>query len=263
MKIIKTKLLGRLLVLLLPLYLMSSCSTQQRIPNYLHNISDTTRLGTVNFPQLRIQKNDQLSIQVFSASTKRDISDAPYNLPAVPGSEGGTAGYLVDADGNIEYPMLGVIRAEGLTRQELGEFIKTKINEKDSVLASPSVIVRFLNLRVTVLGEVGKQGIIQFPGERVNIMEAIGLAGGISEFGMKNNVKVIREANGEREVGVLDLSSDSVFHSRFYNLMQNDLVLVDPAPRKAKKTEQEAFFRQAGFVISIITATAVVIRLFQ
>ncbi|MCR6722477.1 MAG: polysaccharide biosynthesis/export family protein [Chitinophagaceae bacterium] len=255
--------MGRLLLLLLPLYVLSSCSTQQRIPNYLQNVSDTTRLGRVDFPQLRIQKNDQLSIQVFSASTKREISDAPFNLPATASTDAATQGYLVDAEGNIEYPMLGFIKAEGLTRQELADVIKRKINENDSVLYNPSVVVRFLNLRVTVLGEVGKQGIIQFPGERVNIMEAIGLAGGITEFGLKNNIKVIREANGEREVGILDLSSDTVFHSRFYNLMQNDLVLVDPAPRKAKKTEQEAFFRQAGFVISIITATAVVIRLFQ
>lgn len=257
------KSFGRLLLLLLPIYLLSSCKTQQRIPNYLQNVSDSSRLGSVDFPQLRIQKNDQLSIQVFSASTKREIADAPYNLPVSGEAQASTVGYLVDADGNIEYPMLGKIKAEGLTRQELAELIKAKINENDTVLYNPTVVVRFLNLRVTVLGEVGNQGIIQFPGERVNIMEAIGLAGGITEFGMKQRVKVIREANGQRELGILDLSSDSVFHSPFYNLMQNDLVLVDPAPRKAKKTEQEAFFRQAGFVISIITATAVVIRLFQ
>ena len=262
MKHLTITVLGRILVLLLPLYLLSSCGTQQRIPNYLQNVSDTTKLGSVSFPQLKIQKNDQLSIQVFSSSTKREVSDAPYNLPAT-GIDGSNKGFLVDVDGNIDYPMLGTIKAEGLTRQELAEFIRSKINETDTVLLNPTVVVRFTNLRVTILGEVGQQGVIQFPGERVTILEAIGLAGGFTDFGMKQNVKVIREANGEREIGFLNLASDSVFRSPFFNLMQNDLVLVDPIPRKAKKTEQEAFFRQAGFVISIITATAVVVRLFQ
>ena len=253
---------GRLLWLLLPLYLLTSCGTQQRMPNYLQNISDTTRLPALDFPQLRIQKNDQLSIQVFSASTKREVSDAPYNLPSS-GAEGATAGYLVDASGNIDYPMLGTLKVEGLTRQELAELIRNKINEKDTVLFNPTVVVRFNNLRFTMLGEVTNQGVIQFPGERINILEAIGLAGGLTEFGMKKNVKVIREANGRREVGFLDLSSDSLFHSPYFMLMQNDMVLVDPTPRKAKKTEQEIFFRQAGFIVSVITATAVVVRLFQ
>lgn len=253
---------GRLLWLLLPLYLLTSCGTQQRMPNYLQNISDTTRLPALDFPQLRIQKNDQLSIQVFSASTKRDVSDAPYNLPSS-GAEGTTAGYLVDASGNIDYPMLGTLKVEGLTRQELAELIRNKINEKDTVLLNPTVVVRFSNLRFTMLGEVTNQGVIQFPGERINILEAIGLAGGLTEFGLKKNVKVIREANGQREVGFLDLSSDSLFHSPYFMLMQNDMVLVDPSPRKAKRTEQETFFRQAGFIISIITATAVIVRLFQ
>lgn len=152
---------------------------------------------------------------------------------------------------------------EGLTRMELADLIKRKINERDSVLTDPSVIVRFQNLKVTVLGEVGKQGIIQIPGERLTVMEAIGLAGGITEFGLKQSVKVIREIDGKREVGQLDLSSSDVFSSPYYNLAQNDLVFVDPSVRKAKKTEQDVFFRQAGFVVSVITAMAVVIRLFQ
>lgn len=256
------KITGRILLLLLPLYLLSSCGTQHRIPNYLQNVSDTTRFPELTFPELRIQKNDQLTIQVFSASTKRDVSDAPYNLPGT-GTEGASSGFLVDAKGNIEYPMIGIIHAEGLTRQELSELIRNKINEEDTVLFKPTVVVRFTNLRVTILGEVGRQGVIQFPGESVNIVEAIGLAGGITEFGMKQSVKIVRDANGVREVGIVNLSSDSLFASPYFNLMQNDMVFVDPTPRKVKKSEQEVFFRQAGFVISIITAMAVVIRLFQ
>ena len=249
-------------LLALPLILLTACGTQQRIPNYLQSVSDTTRLPDFTYTELRIQRNDLLQIQVFSASTKREISHAPYNLPPTT-ADAASAGFLVDASGNIEYPMIGTIHAEGLTRRELSDLIKYKINEKDSVLSNPTVVVRFSNLRITVLGEVSRQGVVQIPGERVSILEAIGLAGGVTEFGLKQSVKVIREVDGKREVGIVNLASDSLFMSPYYNLVQNDMVLVDPTPRKAKKAEQEVFFRQAGFVISIITAMAVVIRLFQ
>ena len=249
-------------LLALPLILLTACGTQQRIPNYLQSVSDTTRLPDFTYTELRIQRNDQLQIQVFSSTTKREISDAPYNLPAV-SADAASAGFLVDASGNIEYPMIGTIHAEGLTRRELSDLIKYKINEKDSVLSNPTVVVRFSNLRITVLGEVGRQGVVQIPGERVSILEAIGLAGGVTEFGLKQSVKVVREVDGKREVGIVNLSSDSLFMSPYYNLVQNDMILVDPSTRKAKRMEQETFFRQAGFVVSVITALAVVIRVFQ
>ena len=249
-------------LLALPLILLTACGTQQRIPNYLQSVSDTTRLPDFTYTELRIQRNDQLQIQVFSSSTKREISDAPYNLPAV-SADAASAGFLVDASGNIEYPMIGTIHAEGLTRRELSDLIKYKINEKDSVLSNPTVVVRFSNLRITVLGEVGRQGVVQIPGERVSILEAIGLAGGVTEFGLKQSVKVVREVDGKREVGIVNLSSNSLFMSPYYNLVQNDMILVDPSTRKAKRMEQETFFRQAGFVVSVITALAVVIRVFQ
>jgi polysaccharide export outer membrane protein len=262
------KLFRAFLLLAFPFYFIS-CGTQKRIPNYLQNVSDTTRTAAVVYPELRIQKNDILSIQVYSASTKREVSDVPYNLPggnagSSSGSDGGSAsGFLVDARGEIDYPMIGKVHAEGLTRQELGDVILRKINEKDSVLASPSIIIRFQNLRITVLGEVGRQGVIQIPGEKVNILEAIGLAGGVTDFGLKQSVKIVRETDGKREVGIVDLSSSDLFASPYYNLQQNDMVMVEPSIRKAKKQEQEAFFRQAGFVLSVITAMAVVVRLFQ
>ena len=261
------KFIRFVVLLALPLYFLS-CRTQQKIPNYLQDLNDTTGTGTVQVPELKIQKNDLLSIQVYSASTRPDLSDAPYNLPiqTAVGAEGGTqpsSGFLVDAHGNIEYPQIGVIHVEGLTKLQLADTIKRRINEDKTVLADPSVIIRFQNLKVTVMGEVNKQGPIVVPGERVTILEAIGLAGGITDYGLKNAVKVIREVEGKREVGIVDLSSKDLFESPFYNLSQNDLVFIDPSARKAKRTDQEVAYRQAGFVISLITAIAVVIRVFQ
>jgi polysaccharide export outer membrane protein len=242
------------------------------MPAYLQNYTDTSGKQAIKIPDLLIQKNDMLSIQVYSASTKPEISDALYNLPvaspaASQGSTGGTAsalpGYLVDNAGNIEYPRVGVLHVEGLTKNELADLIKKKINEKDSVLTNPSVIVRFQNLKITVLGEVKKPGMINFPGERMTILEALGLAGDVDLYGMKDRVKVIREVNGQRETGTINLSDKKLFDSPYYNLVQNDVVLVEPAKSKARKADQDVALRQAGFIISVITAIAVVVRLFQ
>lgn len=259
------KFIRFVLFLAFPFYFIS-CGTQQKMPNYLQNVTDTTGKGDVKIPELTIQKNDLLSIQVYSASTKPEISDAPFNLPASGGTEGASAGpggFLVDVNGNIEYPRLGLIQAEGLTKLQLAEIIKRKINEKDSVLIDPSVIIRFQNLKVTVLGEVNRQGPISVPGERVTILEAIGLAGGVTDFGIKNSVKVIREIDGKRQAGLVDLSSNDLFESPYYNLMQNDVVLVDPTKRKQKKADQDVLMRQVGFGLSLITSIALLYNIFN
>ena len=258
------KLLGIGLFLGLSLHFIS-CTPQQKLPNYLEKVSDSTMRAEVQMPELRIQKSDLLSIQVYSASTKPEISDAIFNLPAKSTGEGTTSspGFLVDINGNIEYPRIGLIKAEGLTKLQLADTIKKKINEKDSVLTNPSVIIRFQNLKVTLLGELNREGPISVPAERVTILEAIGLAGGIKEYGMKDSVKVIRELDGKRTAGWVDLTSNNLFESPYYHLMQNDVVVVEPSKRKARKTEQEVFYRQAGFVVSLITAIAVVITVFQ
>lgn len=256
------KLIRTFLFLAIPFYLFS-CKTQQAIPNYLQNVNDTTGKGEVKIPELRIQKNDLLSIQVYSASTKPE-TDAIYNLPSGGGGATGTsAGFLVDANGYIEYPRIGAVHVDGLTKLQLADIIKKKLNEKDSVLTSPSVIIRFQNLKITVLGEVNTQGPIVVPGERVTILEAVGLAGGINDFGLKNTVKVMREADGKRQTGIVDLSSPDLFESPYYNLQQNDVVIVDPTKRKAKKADQEAVIQKVSFGLSLITAIALLYNIFR
>ncbi len=262
------KLIRTVLFFLLPFYLFS-CVTQQRVPNYLQNVSDSTIKADITIPELKIQRNDQLSIRVYSASTKPEISDAPYNLPTIgqqgnsSQSGGQTGGYLVDVNGNIELPQIGIIRAEGLTKLQLADIIKRKINEKDSVLTNPSVIINFMNLKITVLGEVNQQGVLSLPGEKLTILEAIGLAGGTTDFGKRNSIKILREADGKRETGIVDLSSKDLFASPYYNLVQNDVVVVDPIKRKQQKAEQDVVMRQVTFGLSIITAIALLYNIFN
>jgi polysaccharide export outer membrane protein len=262
------KFIRTLALLVLPLYFIS-CGSQQKVPNYFNDLTDSTDLGSVVIPDLVIQKNDQLHIQVYSASTRPEVSDVLYNLPVMSGGVSGAAGstglsgYLVDNSGYIEYPRIGLVQAEGLTKGELANVIKRRINETDSVLTNPSVIIRFLNLKVTVVGEVNSQGIINMPGERLTLLEAVGLAGGLTAFGMKEQVKVIREINGKRQVGLVDLSDEKSFDSPFYHLQQNDVVVVDPMKIKQKKAEQDVVIRQVSFGLSVLTAFALLYNIFN
>ncbi|MES1217098.1 MAG: polysaccharide biosynthesis/export family protein, partial [Bacteroidota bacterium] len=152
-----------LLLLALPVYLIS-CGTQHKLPNYLENVVDTTGNAEVKFPDLLIQKNDLLSIQIYSLSTQPEKSDFLYNLPATSSSAGGgqgnSGGYLVDANGNIEVPRLGTFHAEGLSKQELATQIKKKLTEPVELLKAPTIIIRFLNYKVTVIGQVGHEGMV-------------------------------------------------------------------------------------------------------
>ena len=258
------KLTRAAFLFIIPLYFIS-CHTQKPLPNYLEATHDSVDKRNVIVPELRIQKNDNLSILVYSASTDPRV-DELYNLrqqsAATPG-QSTASGFLVDAHGDLEYPRVGVIHAEGLTKLELADVIERKINEKDSVLTNPSVIVRFLNFKVAVLGEVKSPGVMSIPGEKITILEAIGLAGDITDYGMKTSVKVVREIDGKREMGTINLASDSLFLSPYYNLMQNDVVLVAPTKKKAQKQETDIVLQRASFALSVITAITLVYSIFN
>jgi len=259
------KFIRILLLLALPVCFIS-CGTQHKLPNYLENAVDTSGKGEVKFPELLIQKNDLLSIQVYSVSTQPEKSDILYNLPSSAASSGpGTSagGFLVDANGNIEYPRLGSFHAEGLTKQELAAQIKKKLTEPVELLKDPTVIIRFLNYKVTVIGQVGHEGVVNVPGERLTILEAVGLAGGITDYGKKDKVRIIREINGKREMGIIDLSSKDMFDSPYYNLMQNDVVYVEPTNQKAKQTEQALVNQKLTIALSLITTAALLYNIFK
>src|SRR6266513_5016857 len=165
-----------------------SCRSQKQLPyNYIENMTDTAGKDAVKNFELVIQKNDLLSIQVYSNSIKPEVSDILYNPPSLNNSANGSmSGYLVDLEGNIRFPRIGVIHAEGLTKKQLTELISSKITD----LENPTVIIRFLNYRITVLGEVGHQGTFTVPYEKVTIFEALGLAGDIPLTGKKESVRV-------------------------------------------------------------------------
>jgi polysaccharide biosynthesis/export protein len=257
------KILRIVLLLVFPVYFIS-CGTQKKIaPYYLDKLKDTSIRGQVIIHELIIQKNDLLSIQVYSASTKPEV-DALYNLPVpTTGGTQGAGGFLVDAKGNIEYPRLGTIHAEGLTKQELATVIKKKLTEPVELLKDPTIIIRFQNFKITVLGNVGREGDISIPGEKVTILQAIGLAGGITEYGKKDKIKIIRETDDRREMGYVDLTSDSLFYSPYYNLVQNDLIIIAPTERKERDADQARIAQKISFALTLVTVAATLYNIFK
>ena len=234
--------------------------------NYIENANDTLVKDAVKSFEPIIQKNDLLSIQVYSNSTKPEISDALYNPAAVSGSSGGTSGggggssgYMVDMDGNIRFPRLGIIHAEGLTKRQLADTIVSKITD----LENPTAVIRFLNYRITVLGEVGHQGTFNIPYEQVTIFEALGLAGDIPVTGKKDKVRILREVNGDRELRTVDLTSKNIFESPYYYLQQNDVVIVDVKKSKVKQTDQALVLGRIAFALSLVTSLAILYNIFK
>ncbi|HLF44996.1 MAG TPA: polysaccharide biosynthesis/export family protein [Chitinophagaceae bacterium] len=243
--------------------LISSCGTQFKLPNYLENIRDSSRLDTFSFPEPIIQKNDILYINVTSDDNDPKTI-APYNTSVSAGgmmtNNSTLMGYLVDHKGEIEYPRIGTIRTEGLTKAQLAAIIKERLTK---YLQNPVVNIRFLTFKVIVLGEVGGQGSISVPGERLTILEAIGLAGGITWNGRRENVKIIRETNGVRQLGIIDLTSEDIFKSPYYNLQQNDIVMVDLNRRGRVTQDQQYTMSRISFAVGIITTAAVLISIFK
>ena len=261
--------LQNLIFLLGFIVFISSCKVQQKMPNYLEGTTNENIEKNVSIPELIIQKNDLLAIQVYSDYIPKEPNpDALYNQPTPAGGAVGgvtaanttmtTGGYLVDANGNIDYPRLGLIKAEGLTKLQLEQEIKRKLINPVELLKNPTVIVRFQSYKIVTVGEFNAPQVLNIPTEKLNIFEAVSMAGGITEWGRKDEIKVIREQNGNREVGVVDLSSPAVFNSPYYHLKQNDIILVDAIPEKAKMKDETTTLSRVSLATSLLSAAVVI-----
>ena len=259
LKVVSMKFTRIFLLLTLSLYLIS-CGTQKRLPYYLENVTDSTAKREVNIPELKIQKNDLLSIQISSLSTNPQ-ADQIYNQSILTGSTQ-ASGFLVDANGNIEHHRLGIFHAEGLTKSQLAAEIKKRLTEPVELLKDPTVVIRFSSIKVTMLGQVGKEGTVTVPGESLTILEAVGLAGGIPDYGKRNNLKILREIDGKREIGIVDLSSKALFDSPYYHLMQNDVVIVEQTNRKLKDEDQARVIQKISYAFTIVTVVATLANIF-
>jgi polysaccharide export outer membrane protein len=202
--------------------------------------------------KILIQSDDILAVTVstFDSATAR-----LFNNPVRPSGEDGSMlgqGYLVDKDGNIEFPVLGKIQLKGLTREEAKTHIQ---NQLLKYLRDPIVEVRFLNMHVSVIGEVSRPGIYTFSDEYFTVLEAIAMAGDLTLMADRQNIMIIREFDKVREFGKVDLSSERAFESSYFYLAQNDIVYVKPLEQKRMAVQDplSRIMMISSFVISITT----------
>jgi polysaccharide export outer membrane protein len=220
-----------------------------------------------------------LSIAVFSddalataAVTNPMASTALTSIANSPSGTGyasngaqnaGNAGqnFLVNKNGDIMVYKLGQIPAIGKTRQQLADTLAS-IYSQQGLLKNPMVDVRYLNFKVTIIGEVNKPGQYVIPIDKMSVWEAVGLAGDITIYGRRDNVLVVREANGVRQFGKLDLKDPNVFLSPYYYLQQNDLVIVDVTKNKAALNDQ-ATLRNISIGTSFLSVVAIFVSIFR
>ena len=231
---------------------------------YLRGSYDTALISKIKVPEPVIQKDDLLGITVYSddpvatAAVTNPMANVSVNAggPASNSVTNAGAGYLVDQKGYIRMFKLGTIPVLGKTKTELADTLM-RMYENLGLLKNPYVEVRFLNYKVTVIGEVNRPGTITIPTDKVTAFEAIGLAGDISVYGRRDNVLVIRETNGVRRFGKLNLVDPNVFLSPYYYLEQNDLVIVDVSKNKSSFNNQNTL-QAVSIGATIISIFAVI-----
>ena len=250
-----------------------STTTYQQI-DYLQDITRNETLDMKENQGIVIQPQDQLSIVV---SSRNPELSAALNKPVASYQAGSEItstnsgyqrllGYVVDNEGNIEFPMLGELHVAGLTRWELQDLIKERVIS-EGILLDPIVTVEYMNFRISVMGEVNNPGTFSVTGDKITLLGALSLAKDLTIFGRRDNVTVIREQNGQRSVYKVDLrKSSSLFDSPAYYLQQNDVVYVYPnSVRAGQSTINENYFKSGNFWISLssvaITVTNLILTL--
>ena len=241
----------------------TACTSTKKII-YLQDVVPLKQQEIEQKYEVIIHGDDLLAIMVNSRDPELAL---PFNMPMVSyqlgsntGGQQRVLGYLVDTNGNIDFPILGEIHVEGLTRMQLIELIKNKLIEGD-LIKDPIVTVQFLNFKISVMGEVGRPGSFTISGDRITLLEALSMAGDLTIYGRRDRVGVIRENNGKRTILFHDLRSADIFNSPCYYLQQNDIVYVEPNKAKSGQSSinQNNSIGVWVSVISLLTTIAVLI----
>lgn len=242
--------------------LFSSCGSPKDIA-YLQDIdkilAESGRYDAASTAVI-IKPNDNLFIKVSAINAE---AAEIFNLipPSVLSNTNSLSyqGYLVDEDGYINFPLIGAIKVAGLTKKDATELISSKVS---NYISDPVVNIRFLNYKITVLGEVTNPGTYTISDEKISIFEAIGLAKDLTIYGKRENVIVYRNNNGKRESAQLNLNSAEIINSPYFYLQQNDVVYVEP--NKAK-SGSSTYSQNLPLIISAIstaiTAAALIVNL--
>lgn len=240
-----------ILFLLFSFFALTSCVSGKKI-TYFQNMQNLQKEVDDLKQNIEIKKNDLLII-IVSAENAESVK--PFNLQVVSTPDTGEVTqvsgqqqlqtYLVDSEGNIEFPVLGTINVAGLSRKELSELLENRISK---YVKNPIVNVRIANFQVTILGEVNRPGTFSIPEENLSLSKALGFAGDLTIYGKRNNVLIIREGEEGKTYEYIDLTKSDFLNSPYYYLEQNDVVYVEP--NYAQK-QAAAYNRNSSVYISI------------
>jgi polysaccharide export outer membrane protein len=255
-----------MLPLLFAWVLLSACGTPKDVI-YFQDAGNYEAYKNVDQYEVYIHQDDLLAIMVNSQATEAAL---PFNLPVATYYVGGETygqqrvlGYLVDKEGAIDFPVLGKLQVEGLTRNQLRDLIKEKL-KSNGLLKDPIVTVSFLNFKISVQGEVNRPGSFNISGERITLLEALSMSGDLTIYGRRDRVAVIREAKGERMILYHDLSSTDLFKSPCYFLQQNDIVYVEPNKRRIQQSninQNNSASVWLTIVSVLLTATSIIVNI--
>ena len=222
-------------------FLIVGCASSKKVVLFNELNQATIKTQVEDFEPI-IQKNDLLSITVSSISSEAAaIFNTPNNAGAQnttsAGNTASVSGYLVNSDGYVQFPVLGNIKAAGLSKKQLKDNITKGLTE-GKLLMDPIVNIRYLNYKVTVIGEVSHPTVINVPNEKISLLEALGLAGDLTVYSRRDNVLVIREIEGAKTFQRINLNTNELFTSPYYYLKSNDVVYVETNANKVASTSR-------------------------
>ncbi|MFS4491330.1 polysaccharide biosynthesis/export family protein [Maribacter sp. 2308TA10-17] len=240
------------------LFLVSCGNTKNAV--YFNNPTSLAINNEIADLEPVIQSNDLLSIVVSSVNAEAaDLFNLSRNNSDQSSLNSGNtfkvSGYLVDQDGFINFPILGKIKASGISKKTLRDEITSRL-VSEKLLLDPIVEIRYLNYKVSILGEVKNPSVLNVPSEKISLLEALGMAGDITIYGRRDNVTLIREENGVRRIRKIDLTSNEIFSSRYYYLQSNDIVYVQP--NKAKVASSTGTKEWIPVVLSAISLAIII-----
>lgn len=254
----------------LMILMLASCASSKKVA-YFQNAVDGIVERSEGLYDAKIMPKDILTITV---STTNPEAATPFNLTIsntlnatgqMYSGSGVLQTYLVDNNGEIEYPVVGNIKVAGLTKNECQELVKSKIKAFLAEDEDPIVTVRMSSYRVTIIGEVRSPGVIPVGTEKMSILEALASAGDLTIYGKRDNVMLIREeANGQKTVHRLNLNDANIISSPYYYLQQNDIVYVEPNGVQAKNSaigsSTTIWFSFVGIVTSVASLLVNILR---
>jgi len=242
--------------------LSNACVTYDKLVTYQSDKRDSIVLHQLTVPELKLKPNDIISISVYG--TNQELAE-PFNLKTEIGNninaiEGlQLIGYLIDKEGNIDFPVLGKIHLEGLSPEECKRKIADLLQE---YLVDPVVMVRMLNFQVTVSGEVNQPGTYSVLNERITLSNALAMAGGMTDYANRSNVLVLREDNGFLSLNRVNMQKKEFYTSDYYFLKQNDVIYIEPLKSKVGAVTDRSN-RIFPIISALGTIAAIAIALFK